>query len=220
MTDASEPLSLEAATELLMGPAPDEQDTPEAQVEPAAEVTQDTEDQTSEDGDTPETDSEADDDSEDQGEPETVIAPPPFWSADAKEHWDQLPPATQEYVRTREQQRDAATSKAIGEAANERKAASQERTKVSELVPHLEGALDRADQVFSDRWANIDWYQLSQANPAQYVQLKAEYDADQEDLNTLHLAKQEAELVSRKATLEAEAEKLATLAPDLAASAD
>ena len=214
------PLSLEAASELLMGPEPEEQNTPEAQAEPAAEVIEDNGDQTPSDGDTPETDSEADDDSEEQGEPKSDIAPPPFWSADAKEHWDQLPPATQEYVRLREQQRDAATSKAIGEAANERKAASQERAQVSELVSQLDGVLDTSSQVFSDRWANIDWYQLSQADPAQYVQLKAEFEADQHDLQQLHLAKQKAEQVSRQATLEAEAEKLSALAPELAANAE
>lgn len=217
MSDA--PLSLEAASELLMGPIEEENNTPEAQ-EPAAEAIEDNGDQTPSDGDTPEKDSDADDDSEEQGEPASDIAPPPFWSADAKEHWDQLPPATQEYVRLREQQRDAATSKAIGEAANERKAASQERARVSELASQLDNVLDTSTQVFSDRWANIDWYQLSQADPAQYVQLKAEYEADQQDLNQLHLAKQEADRISRQATLEAEAEKLSALAPDLAASAE
>ena len=218
MTDT--PLSLEAASELLMGPIEEENTTPEAQAEPAAEAIEDNGGQTPSDGDTPEADSDADDDSGEQGEPASDIAPPPFWSADAKEHWDQLPPATQEYVRQREQQRDAATSKAIGEAANERKAASQDRARVSELVSHLDTVLDTSSQVFSDRWANIDWYQLSQADPAQYVQLKAEYEADQQDLHQLHLAKQEAEQVSRQATLEEEAQKLSALAPELYASAE
>ena len=228
MTANAEPLSIDAATELLTAaetaPEPEreqEEEQTEAQAaEPEAETVSEA-DQTAEEESAPE-EASADEEAE-QAEPEEVIPPPPFWDAEQKERWTKLDPATQSYILEREKQRDAAHDRAVNEAARVRKTAEAEAQKVAQLLPEIERAVQQVEQVFADQWATVDWRALAEENPAEYIRLKAVYDEDLADRQRILAAKRVAQETAAKAQEDArqaaaleEARRLRELAPELA----
>ena len=217
VTSDSGPLSVEEAVELL--DARDEPVAQEAAAEAETEPDEDTEGQTSDAEDAPEEASDESDDGE-QDEPETGIDPPAFWNAEAREIWAKLPAEAQKVVLEREQQRDAATSKAIEAAALERKSFEAKAAQVSEFTSHLNATLEQANHVFQDRWAGVDWTDLARTDPTTYVQLKAEHEADLADMAQLQRAKTQADQIARQHTMEQEQARLAQIAPELAQSAE
>lgn len=72
---------------------------------------------------------------------EPSVEPPRSWTKEAKERWQSLPRETQEYLATREQERDREVRRGQNEAAENRKAFEAERTAVTQARQQYEAAL-------------------------------------------------------------------------------
>jgi hypothetical protein len=79
----------------------------------------------------------------DHAEPETLppLEPPRSWNKDARERFAALPRETQEYLLSREQERDREVRQSQNEAAEQRKLLAAERRSAQEARAHYEGAL-------------------------------------------------------------------------------
>ena len=72
---------------------------------------------------------------------ESPIDPPRSWTKEQRERWQSLPRETQEYLADREQERERELRKVQNEAADARKAADAERSKVETARQQYEQAL-------------------------------------------------------------------------------
>ncbi len=159
-----------------------------------------------------------------------AVEPPHFWDAKAKERFAELTPELQAVALEQWKAGERKISSSLEEAANARKAAEEARQKadaelqsVADLTKRLGDIVPKAEETFKSRWDGINWVALAKDDPDQYVQAKALYDAEQADLQRLQTAKQDADRLeqSKRETahreyLQAESEKLKTLAPELA----
>lgn len=182
-------------------PAPAGQEAPEA--EPAAEG-----------------DGEAETPNADEGaeevEAETPIEPPQFWKAEAKDRFRELPRDLQEIVLAQETDRNAFTSKAAQTAAEAGKAADAEKSKLVTLNEQLAVLVPRADKIFQDRWANVDWVQVTEQFGAQEAQkLRFQYENERDELSRVKAAQSLTEKASFEKFRDEESRKLATEVPEL-----
>lgn len=146
-----------------------------------------------------------------------AVDPPPFWSAENKELFSKLPAEIQEAISTVETQRASASSKAIQESAEAKKAAETERTRLVQLNEQLATILPKAETTFRSRWEGADWVKLAtEVGADQYAILKAQYDQEREELSQLHVARNETERATLAQFIQEEATKLSTVCPDLA----
>lgn len=204
-------MALSAEPEKREDETPEAPTTTELEAEPAADNA--SEPETATEGETSEGEAEKEGD-EPQPEP---IEPPKFWDADKKKLFSALPREVQEYVLTKETERDKATAKAIEEAATKRKAADSEASRITQLTGVLDKLIPQAEQQFA-RWPEkIDWNQVVQERGAdEAFKLKNQYEQEQAQLQQLRAAKQQAEQVQYQKFVEAETAKLPALAPELA----
>lgn len=164
-------------------------------------------------------------------EPEIpAVEPPHYWDAAAKARFAELSPELQAVTLEQWKNGERVVNKAQEEAATARKGADEARqkaeaefTSAADLNRRLGEIVPKAEETFKSRWDGVDWVALSKADPDQYVQAKAMFDAEQADLQRLQVARQDADKVenekrtqARTELVKAEAEKLKTLAPDLA----
>lgn len=75
-----------------------------------------------------------------QAEP-AAIEPPRSWTKEAKEQWQSLPRETQEYLATREQERDRELRRSQNDAAEKLKGLSAKEQAVEQARQHYEAAL-------------------------------------------------------------------------------
>lgn len=217
-TPESGPLSVDAAIASLLPPEPVEQETPEAPVEAAGEVTEPEGEASSpeEAEGEAETPPEAE---ETEAEAEAVepVDPPKYWSKDAKEAFAKLPADLQAVVLAQEGPREEAAAKAKAEAAAKIQAADAEVSKVAQLAEKLGEFLPQAIETFATRWgSDPDWVAYAQEHGAEAMTLaKAQHEAELKSLQKLSEAKQEADEQAHRAFVKAEFEKLAVVAPDL-----
>lgn len=205
----------DAVAHLMTGEAADDQpettDAPEIEEDDAPETVSDDDDQEEA------TEDESEDQSED--EPETpAIDPPKSWDAEHKAKWDALPRDVQEYLSTREQQRDQGVSTAQQRASEARQRAEQEAQALAAFKPQLEGLLTQAQQQFQTRWQGMDataWQHLAQTDPGRYVQAKAAYDADVQAQQQLDAARQQVEAVEYQTFAQTQTARLPEIAPHL-----
>lgn len=173
-------------------------------------------DDQSPDPDAPET---ASDEAGEEVEPERpAIEPPHFWSADAKARFAELPYELQLVVQENEKAGSKATTQKLEEAALAKKAAEAKAEVLSSLAERIEAAAQQAEATFADRWAGMDqaaWLKLSRDNPQQYIQLKAQYEAEQDAVQRAQTAKGAAEQVKRESWRAQQIEALKTLQPEL-----
>jgi len=191
-------------------------ETPEAPEEAAAEETEEIPegDQPS-DLEAPET---ASDEGEETPEPETAIEAPHFWSAEAKARFGELPPDLQLVVLENEKAGSKALTLKLEDAALSKKEAAAKAKELSELNARIADAADKAEQAFVDRWAGMTpelWLCLSREDAPKYIQLKAEYDAEQTIIQRAALAKEEADRAARGQWHTEQVEALKTACPDL-----
>ncbi len=193
------------------------EDQPETTETP--EIEDDAPETVSEDDDQPEEDPEEETEDQTEEEPETpAIDPPKSWDAEHKAKWDALPRDVQEYLSTREQQRDQGVSTAQQRASEARQRADQEAQALAAFKPQLEGLLTQAQQQFQTRWQGMDataWQQLAQSDPNRYVQAKAAYDADVQAQQQLDAARQQVEAVEYQTFAQAQTARLPEIAPHL-----
>jgi hypothetical protein len=158
----------------------------------------------------------AEDDESDEQEAAEPIQPPHSWGKDDAEMFQSLPRDVQERIVQRENERDSAVSKKLNEAAETRKAAEEAASQFAQVAQQFDQLATHAQQRFADKWANIDWQQLAQQNPSEYVRAKAEYEADAQTVQQTTQAQQAAEAKAHTEFLQRETARLAELAPDLA----
>lgn len=198
-------------------------------IEEAVEDQPQTPEQTDVEDDAPETVSEETDEEveaevepEDQTEDEPdlpAIEAPKSWDADHKEKFAALPRDVQEYLLERETERDKGVSQQQQRASEARQAAEREAQAVAALKPQIETLMGQAQKVFQQSWQGMDataWAQMAQTDPARYVQLKAQHDADVHAIQQLDAARQQAEEVEWRSFAQAESARLPEVAPQLA----
>lgn len=211
-------LSIEEAVQRLN--SADEPEAPEGDAGGAVE-TQDPEGAASapeeaEDGaETP-----AAEDDETEAEPGAVAPaePPKYWSKEAKAKFAALDPEMQAVVLAQEGPREEYAAKARAEAAQERAARIQRDQETTALAEGLNSFLPKAVEVFKDRWGDTppDWDAIAdQYGTEAMVRQKVRYDADRELLAQTARATQEADAKARQVYIQAEAAKLAEMAPEL-----
>jgi hypothetical protein len=118
-----------------------------------------------------------------EAEPEALppIDPPRSWTQAEKERFQSLPRETQEYLHTREQEREREFRRSQNEIADQRKAIETERTKAEEVrkqyeaqLPALMQELQNAQQsAFSDIRTVDDVTKLANEDPFRYLQWQA-----------------------------------------------
>lgn len=189
----------------------------------------------SEGGDQPPEDPDAADGPSDEGEQageaeeqsQPPIDPPHFWSAEDKAAFAEAPRHVQEKIVAYEANRNAAAARAIQEAREETKRAQEAAETARKALEErqaekqrIDAVLERADQVFASKWPDtIDWVATLNNLVAQhgqdegfrqYTLLKAEHEAETQQLQQLRAAKQDAEeKAKREAKERIEAERRA-----------
>lgn len=214
----SGPLSVDQAIAALT-PEPVEQAAPEAPQE-AAEEPVEIEGEASAPEDT-EAEAETPDDGEQaEAEPEAVAPaePPKYWSQDAKAKFTELPPELQAVVLAQEGPREEAAAKAKAEAAQISQAAQAEVAKVQQLADHLNGFLPQAIETFRSKWGDApDWMAYATEYGAEaMIVAKVQHEQELALLQQTAQAAQAAEAQAREATVKAEFQRLAEIAPELA----
>ena len=166
--------------------------------------------------DTPET---ASDEDAEEVEPERpAIEPPHFWSAEDKARFGEMPYELQLVVQKNEREGSKATTLKLEEAALAKKAADAKAQALTGLAERIEAAAEQAETTFANRWTGMDqaqWLKLSRDNPQQYIQLKAQHDAEQDAVQRAQSAKGAAEQVKRDQWRGQQIEALKTLQPEL-----
>lgn len=219
---------VQAMAEPVEQAAPVAAETPVEAVEDGAEVGDEaTSDATADvvNGDTPDSQDQGADGAEgstegEEGEDQAAQAvdAPQFWSKEAKDNFATLPPETQQFLVEQDKAAQKAISAKFEEAAAARKAAETQAEALSGLAGKLTEAATLAEETFGNKWrgmTNEVWLQLSRADPAQYTELRAQYDYEQNALQQANAAKEAAARVERQNWLKAQAEELKTYAPEL-----
>lgn len=202
--DGAEPEREEAAPAIETP----EKETQNTEVAPTTEESGEAETQTaSEEAETEEPDAET----------LPAIKPPPFWDAAAKERFGELPRDLQELVLAKEADRDRATSRAIQDAAEKRKAADGEASKLTHYMANLDKLIPQAVAQFRGKYDNVDWNQVIDTYGAdQALKMQNDMRAEQAMIQQLYVAKEQATQVNFAKFVEAESAKLTELVPDLA----
>jgi hypothetical protein len=220
MTDS---LSVDAAVGLL-NDAPEEAPAEIKANEPdAVEADEpDTEDNDIEappeadDPDAPETASEGEGEEVEAAQP--PIEPPHFWSAEAKARFAELPYELQLVVQENEKAGSKAATQRLEEATLAKKAAEAKAEVLASLAERIEAAAEQAEATFANRWAGMDqaaWLKLSRENPNQYIQLKAQHDAEMNAVQQARSAKDATSQVEHARWVSEQETLLKTIAPDL-----
>lgn len=119
-------------------------------------------------------DDQASEESEGDGEPQAAIDAPSSWDSEAKEKFSKLPPDLQEYISSRERERDTVTYQRLQQAAEERRAVEQQQAEISAMrgayeqrlltfAKHLESQIP---EEFRDIRSSADLVRLADTNPA------------------------------------------------------
>lgn len=155
------------------------------------------------------------------------IEAPPFWKKSAKEFFDSLPRHIQEQVVERERERDTEVRRVQNEVAEKRKTFESEtlaaQTERQRYQQQLQTFVPALQQQLQGKWAGVDWPKLARENPAEYVALQAEYQADAGKLQRAAFehkrtidAQQEADRKARDDAAKAEWTALTEKKPELA----
>jgi hypothetical protein len=220
MTDS---LSVDAAVGLL-NDAPEEAPAEiEANEPDAVEANEpDTEDNDIEappeadDPDAPETASEGEGEEVEAARP--PIEPPHFWPAEAKARFAELSYELQLVVQENEKAGSKAATQRLEEATLAKKAAEAKAEVLASLAERIEAAAEQAEATFANRWAGMDqaaWLKLSRENPNQYIQLKAQHDAEMNVVQQARSAKDATSQVEHARWVSEQETLLKTIAPDL-----
>jgi hypothetical protein len=147
---------------------------------------------------------------------QTSLEPPRFWDAKQKELFRGLSKEAQETILAHEDLRSAATSRALQEATEKRKAADGEASRLAQLAGDLDKLLPQAKQRFKSRWEGVDWNAvIDQYGADQALKLKNEFEAEQTEIQQLEAAKVKVTLENTKRHVADRLVKLQTTCPDL-----
>jgi len=123
-----------------------------------------------------------------EDEPESPIEPPTSWSAEERDRFAQLPREMQEYISTREQQRDSEIRRGQNEVAErlkalepEAQAMQQARAQYEQALPMLLQSLQSTGE-FADIKSQDDVDRLAKEDWPRYIQ----WDAHQKKVQAVH----------------------------------
>ncbi len=189
------------AIQSLPDPQDDEPDTPPA-------------DQPDEDGDDP-------DDEGDDGQ----VAAPPWWDAEAKQAFSDIPntPAARDYARKIQQYTAEAEAKREAVTQRAKAQAKGHIDAVRGVLDTLKGAAPGEIDQFHRDYHDIDWGQMpswARDNPAEAGQFFAQYNARRGRVEQLLQAKAAAEQAANHHFAREQGERLHQIAPDLAGNHD
>jgi hypothetical protein len=232
--DGTAPLSVEQATAAIREPEP-AAETPAAEDAPAGEPAAEPEaeeapaesepEPTGEEPLDPEAVIEGEDETAElESDPATpAIAAPQSWDAAERATFAKLPPAAQEIILKRETERDRAVSKAQQESTQARKTAEADLVGLAQIKTQFDQIATRAEKVFADQWANVDWVAFARADPAACQIAQAEYNVHLGELQKVQQAQADAEKVQQLAEQTAfqsyireEFTELSQVAPEMA----
>ena len=111
-----------------------------------------------------------------------------------------------------------ATAEAMEEAATSRKTADSELAQVKSFAAQLNEFLPKAQEIFQSRWGDqpIDWLAVQREyGTEKATELKFQYERDQDAMQRLNTAKQDASNAARQVELREEAQLLNKIAPHL-----
>lgn len=135
--------------------------------------------------------------------------PPPRWNAEEREAFAKMPAEVQDVLLAQEGKREAAVQK-------QKEEATKQAAEFQKRAALLDQMLPAAIQTFSDKWANVNWATLpDQVGGEQAFKLKAQYEAERDQLAKLSAEHQKAQEEDFRKFVATEAEKLKTVAPDL-----
>ncbi len=162
-----------------------------------------------EESDQPETE-----DGSDEAQP-APIDPPAFWTKEAKEHWESIPPSTQEYLVQREAERNAVVEQSQRESAEARRAAQQLAGEVAQerayLQQHLLPALQEVNKRLQVDYSPEAMAELARTNPAQWAERVAERDR----LGAMQQAMLAEQQRTDQLVIQGEMQRLAEAAPEI-----
>jgi hypothetical protein len=174
-TGAELPVSDEANVIAMLG-LEDDHDT--ASVSDAEDAAQPDE------GEAPEESAQPDDDAGAEPQETAPIDPPAFWTSEAKEHWQNIPPETQSYLVERERQRDTEVRRSQNDAATARQEAERVAAEIAQervyLTQHLAPVLQELSRQLQDGYSTEAMAELARTNPAQWAEKVAERDRKME----------------------------------------
>lgn len=171
-----------------------------------------------------------DEKAESEPEGERYDQAPAFWSAERKALWERITdPEARQAIHEHEKERVASANRKIEEAALVRKGLEERVHEYGrdrdDLARWLTEAAPRLARAFQGRWGHYDWNRLAAENPAEFVRLSTERDAEfatmqqsaQRHQLELQAARGRAALI-RERNQQAELGKLAELHPEHFAS--
>jgi hypothetical protein len=125
-----------------------------------------------------------------QGEDPTLNEAPEFWSAEDKAAWNTVPPALRPMLKKIDSERVAFVNQQKAEAAKIRQEALEEVKQATSVVE--QGAkwwTDNGPQffkAFGDKWAQVNWVELSEKDPAECQRLTILRDQEAALLRQAH----------------------------------
>ena len=198
---------------LLSGPEEAEEEDQPTEPDPGSEEGAPDEDQASEE-------------SEGKDEPATpAIEPPSSWDAAAREKWKALSPDLQEFISTREQERERATNTKLQEAAEIRRAVEAQASDTARMrdayeqrlhafARHLEASVP---EEFREIRSNADLVRLADTNPALVTKFhawQAQVSSVAQEMAQIEQHKQEEALQARSDVLAREYDAISKVWPD------
>lgn len=173
--------------------------------------------------DSDEEEADEDDDAEDGPDEDQVtvaVEIPKSWGDDeAKAKFIQMPPELQQYVASREEERDKATQRILSESGQERKKAVEATQALGQFAQRADQALQAVEATIQqqgyDSWTAQDWYKLSVENPELHSQHKAYSDMLNEQKQSAMQVKQNADLAAQESFVEEQTKLLQQHKPEI-----
>lgn len=149
---------------------------------------------------------------EDAGEELSALEAPDTWPTDRLDEWTDLPVSTQEAWLAREEDVQRFKSKTGRETAEAKakaeEAANRITTEYKDRITKLDEVLPTVIQNFKSKYEQIDWVKLADENPDEYTRLRAQAEAEKQQIET---AAAEAQQANAKAAAEFQAKQHKTL---------
>lgn len=130
-----------------------------------------------EDGDESPAGDDVEDGSED-GDEGPAIEAPQYWDKAQRERFKELPRDVQKYLKDREAESESYISQKVKAAAEEAKVANEHAAKLSQYREHVESLYNRANQIFADRWSNVNWADEYARDPDGALMARAQYERE------------------------------------------
>lgn len=149
------------------------------------------------------------------------IDAPNWWDAEAKGKFQELPPELQEIVKAQEDKREAITQKFKQQAVEAQRQYDAQVKELASLAERANTVFEKAEDAFKSRWDGMTpevWQELFATDPGTAVQLKFEYDTEQEQLRQVSEARRLAAEQAQQQHYAEQRTKLQEIAPELAAN--